>query len=287
MLDLIFRIKKNPLYMKDKIIQDRINSRKRFRFLPAWLGYLSIFLIPMIFVACAKFHDHDMIRVEHFRSCIIFSCYLQIIYFSYRALSNSFSLIVREREQRTFDSIITTIISPGDILLGKFWIASSPLLYELTLLFPVFVWAGLLTDIPFFKLLSVYLFTLGIIIFSVISCLWASARGRNTQNAHAWAGGIMGGIIFGTFIVTIFLSIICTILVPKNMYLVNQIASFPLFFNPFYSLTMILRLEDISMWDESQYFLMGPLLGILLLYPFLTVWFWKDTLKQLSVVPEE
>jgi hypothetical protein len=290
MLDLMFRIKINPLYIKDKIIQDRVNSRKRFRPLPAGLGYIAIFLLPMVFVALTLFHRHLLFNghtVGFIRGCIIFSCYLQIIYFSYRALSDSFSLIVREREQKTFDSIIGTALSPRDILFGKFWMAFYPLAYELTFFFPLFLCAGLLTKIPFFKLFLVYLLTMGVIIFSVISSLWASAKGKNIQQAHTWSSSIIGGMVLGTFLLSLFISFICSMFTFVDMNFVNHIMCIPLFLNPFYSLSVVLFLDNICRAGEHLYYIICPLLSILLLYPVLTVWFWKNTLKQLSVVPEE
>jgi hypothetical protein len=287
MLNFISQISKNPLYIKDRIIQERINSRRRFRYLPPGVGYFSILLVPMIIVFLIMYADHHSLEIEVLKGSFIFSCYLQIFYFCYRSISNSFSLIVGEKEQRTFDSIISTTLSPREILLGKFWIAFYPLAYELTLLFPLFLLTGLFTGIQFFKLITVYLFTMGLIVFTVITGLWSSARATNSQHAHSWASGIMGGIIVGTFIMSIILSLIGSFPVPYNS--VNRDIMFfsPLFFNPFASLSMILFLEEFSKTSMPAYYIIGTLISIFMVYPLVTVWLWKNTLKQFSWVSEE
>ncbi|MEQ8222607.1 MAG: hypothetical protein ABRQ37_09925 [Candidatus Eremiobacterota bacterium] len=287
MLNFISQINKNPLYIKDKIIQERINSRRRFRYLPPGICYLCLLLIPMAVTCFIMYMDEQRIDAGVIRGSFIFSCYLQILYFCYRAISNSFSLIVREKEQRTFDSIISTTMSPGEILSGKFWIAFYPLAWELTALFPLFFLAGICTGISFFKLITVYLFTMGLTVFTVITGLWSSAKTKNSQQSHSWASSIMGVLIIGTFIMSMVLSCVASIYIPCD-YHSREIVSFtPLFFNPVAGLSLILFAEEFSRNSILVYYISGALISMLVVYPLITVWLWKNSLKQFSWISAE
>ncbi len=287
MLNFISQINKNPLYIKDKIIQNRINSRRRFRYLPPGIWYLCLLLIPMVVTSLIMYMDNKTLEVEVIKGSFIFSCYLQILYFCYRAISNSFSLIVREKEQRTFDSIISTTMSPGEILSGKFWIAFYPLAWELTALFPIFFLAGICTGISFFKLITVYLFTMGLTVFTVITGLWSSTKTKNSQQSHSWVSAIMGVLIVGTFIMSMVLSCVASIYMPCD-YTHREIVSFsPLFFNPVASLSLILFAEEFSRNSVQAYYIAGTIITIFIVYPVITVWLWKNSLKQFSWISAE
>jgi len=284
----INRLIKNPLFIKDLIIQKRINNKNN-KHITSWTIYLLIYYFPIMIahIFTKGTTPEDIVfSSKVLKNCqysFILSCYIQILYYWYRGICESFSLFVREKEYKTFESIINTSLSPEDILIGKFWTVFYPLSFELTVLFPFFFSMGFLTGVPYIKLFSLYFLTIFFIAFSGTIGLWASVNSKTAENAHVLTCGIIGLILFAPFIFSFILVIICKYLFCGPVYV---IICLPLFLNPLFSLTQILFYgKEITF--ISLYYLIGSILTLVSVYSTTTLYLWKNIIKQLAVIPEE
>jgi len=216
LINFIRNMNYNPVYIKDRIIQERVTGKIWFPF-PSWTGYLTIALLPFLLTGfswynyrylhsdtyyeavdelycsdlCNTYSDdtYDPLYSKYswklfywyigkkLKSLFIISCYLQIIYFYIRINSSSSCIFKREKELKTSESIISTPLLPADILRGKFWGAFYPPAYELTVIFPIFFITGLAGGINFLKLIAIYLLTLWHLAFiTFIKLEWLSTE---------------------------------------------------------------------------------------------------------------
>ncbi len=285
MFDFIKELDNNPLYLKEKIIQKRGRGKRRFS-IPESTGYLAILLMPLFFLMAFNKWNYTILN-DGVKITFGITCYLQILYFCYRALSASFYLIVKEKEQRTFLSIITTPITPEEILKGKFLSAFCPVAKELTLLFPLFLLLGILAKLSILKLLGVYFLSMGYIIFIITGGLWASTIARNSQVAHSWTGGIIGFMPLGTYVFAMLMNVFVRIFT-DSCGLIEKATFFPLALNPFSHLSVLLYLDSYrhnNFMNEDFYIFFFCIVFTGLTYCLTGSFFWNNTLKRLRYIP--
>ncbi|MCD4783253.1 MAG: hypothetical protein K8T10_05395 [Candidatus Eremiobacteraeota bacterium] len=204
MIGLIKSFNQNPIYIKDQQIQKRLTSRNKLS-IPPWLGYLTILLLPLIMYSLFSI-KHPSFDVKDMRSIFIVTCFLQVIYFCYRGVSHSYNLITHEKEMKTYGNLISTMMSPREIVKGKFWMSFYPLAKELTIFFPLFFFIGFLLKVSIQSLIMIYIFGLIQIGFLSIVGLFFSARSRDSMSARSSAIGTLAFMVFGTYLIGILLS---------------------------------------------------------------------------------
>ncbi len=287
MFDFIKEINNNPIYLKEKIIRERGKKKRRFP-IPEWTGYLAILLMPLFFLMAFNKWNYNILN-EGIKVTFGITCYLQILYFCYRALSTSFSLIVKEKEQRTFTGIITTPVTAEEIMRGKFFSAFCPVVKELTILLPLFLLLGMFAKLTILKLLGVYFLSLGYIIFIITGGLWASTRARNSQTAHSWTGGIIGFMLLGTYVFAMLMNVFVRIFT-DSYGLIEKATFFPLALNPFSHLSVLLYMDSYwygNFMGKDFYIFFFCIVFTCLTYCLTGSFFWNNTLKRLKYIPEE
>jgi len=319
LINFIRNMNYNPVYIKDRIIQERVTGKIWFPF-PSWTGYLTIVLLP--FLITGVFYYFSDYRNSHYygyghiytpgkiiNSFFIISCYLQIIYFYIKVNASSSCLFKREKELKTSESIISTPLLPADILRGKFWGAFYPPAYELTVIFPIFFITGLAGGINFLKLIAIYLLTLWHLAFiTFIKLEWLSTElvkkdvcyieyiARMFKNKT-----IMNLIInfysnppdvkktenLTNYLVHWFLYILLFIFTLMPILIIFVTAASIAFTNPFFYMTLILYFEKIFSPSSLDIYLITYLFISIFVYFMFTEQAWKYALENIEHVPEE
>lgn len=227
MLSKLRSIFSNPIFIKDYNINKRRRKGKEIHISSFFLLVISLSLPFFLLGLLIRFSG---VGWEHF--CANYSsigllviAILQFIYFAYKSISCSFSLFSIEREHRTLDGLISTLLTPDDIILGKFMVAFFPLFLELTGYLPLMMSLGFLFCFSQLKILLIYFITLIFISFFTVLGLYCSLSTLNTQKANSRAVLISGFMIIGTLVID---GIICSLLgmmVPVATMLLNPMAS--------------------------------------------------------------
>jgi len=299
----------NPVYIIDRTVEKNLDRYKKL-VMPCWSGYLAIVLIPVILEVINILRHEDFYHSGTFRVYFFLSCFFQIIYFCCKTILNASPLFIREKEQKILESIITTTLTPQEILRGKFLTVFYPLAYELTVLFPLFLFTGHIAGVHFFKLLILYLLTLGQIAF-LITIKLAGATQKLVKNKEKRSqfyplnifNTEFGKKIAGPFVNTFesgkkysllkyaihllpVLAIIVFILVPVGIIFAFAMAA--AIINPFFY-TAIILFSDFTFKPSGiniYYFLLFLFIS-LSPYTVFPVLFWQNSVKNLSQVPEE
>lgn len=198
MLHYLDKLNNNPIYFKEIKIQGRINSRRKLR-IPSWSGYLAILLLPLALTLMLNTFKQRL-SLNDLRSVFMISVFLQVLYYIYRAASHAWGLISGEKEMKTYGNLISTGMSPDEIVKGKFWAAFFPLAKELTLLFPVFTAIGMLLQIPMLFLFLIYFLTVLFTAFFSMVGTYFSAREKTTAQSRENTVRTIAGLLVGTYI---------------------------------------------------------------------------------------
>ena len=121
------------------------------------------------------------------RSCLQTAGLFSLLCFAIRAVQSTSSSITQEREQRTFESMTSTLLGPSEVVVGKLWVAVAPLIRE------SFEWLPLALLLGFFghmtlAVAQLQLLTLTIIGFSALVGMLFSYWARSSQDAGRLAG---------------------------------------------------------------------------------------------------
>lgn len=122
------------------------------------------------------------------RNCLQTAGLFSLLAFAIRAVQSTASSITQEREQRTFESMTSTLMGPSEVVIGKLWVAVAPLVRECFEWLPVVLLLGVLSD----KTLAVaqlQLLSLTTIGFSALVGMLFSYWARNSQDS-----GRLGGV---------------------------------------------------------------------------------------------
>lgn len=197
---------KNPVVFKETREYPKGRGFK-FQLTLNTLFYPFMLIAPFIFVCIIyTFYDKNLTAFQRdltsiLRGCFIFSTGVQFFYILSSAASGTLHAFTREKEQKTYDSLVSTLMSPADIVYGKLVVGLYPVMKTLLLFSPLFILIGLLSDIPFRGLLIVFVYSLVFCLFCGIFGLFSSAWSATTGKAHNLATTLLGGTILGTFIV--------------------------------------------------------------------------------------
>lgn len=227
MLSKLRSIFSNPIFIKDYNINKRRRKGKEIHISSFFLLVISLSLPFFLLGLLIRFSG---VGWEHF--CANYSsigllviAILQFIYFAYKSISCSFSLFSIEREHRTLDGLISTLLTPDDIILGKFMVAFFPLFLELTGFLPLLMSLGFLFCLSQLKILLIYFMTLLFIHFFTVLGLYCSLSTLNTQRANSKAVLILGFLVIGTLVVDGLIWSLSVRIVPVVTMLLNPLAS--------------------------------------------------------------
>ncbi|MCA9796563.1 MAG: ABC transporter permease subunit, partial [Candidatus Eremiobacteraeota bacterium] len=150
------------------------------------------------------------------------SLFVHLVYFATRTGNQAARAMAGESERRTLESLLSTRMTPTEIYLGKLAVVSLPLLLELLVFSPVFLFAvGQVrhgTAINGLLLLGLT----GVVVSGISAFgLWASTTTMSTSKAGQWV--ITAGV--GAFLGGPIMDLICSVLGPNHNFLGFSLAS--------------------------------------------------------------
>jgi len=297
MFEAIRALNQNPIFAKEQQVHRRIHSQKKFA-MPSWTGYLSILLLPVLLGFLL-----NLIKVltpDDIKYFFIGSIVLQVLYYCYRGLSHSWNLIAREREMKSYDSLISTVMSPNEIVKGKFWSSFYPLALEIIALLPVFLLTGLLLRIKVLCLAFTFIFTILFAAFFSMAGLYFSARANNTVQARNNSIRLLAFMSIGTIIASFFISLFITLMTPilwkilglsasrTGILIISAIPSTLLYtINPLANISSILVIEFIPRSTGSfEWASIGFLTFSFIIYTVIGIILYRKTVKRIRMIPE-
>ena len=293
MIKFIKQLNNNPVFIKEMMAHERVNSRKKFR-LPSWVGYFAILLLPLVFTSL-MFIGRSRLSINDMKSTFMVVIVLQTLYFTYRGASHAWSLIAKERELKTLGNLLSTALSPKEIVLGKFWAAFYPLAKELTLLLPVFVGMGILLGVGIFPLLLVYIINLIYIAFFGMVGLYFSGRSKTVIQARNNSIRVIAGLIVGTFLLATLITVVVfsifggfrssqqlfgmILFIPSMiLYALNPISSV-------WALIVMISASGSRYSGMPSFFVTGYVAFNMVLYMVISYVLYKKTVKRIGDVP--
>lgn len=294
-LETIWALNRNPVFIKDQNIQKRIASHNKHVTSP-WIGYLTILLLPMVIISLMSITKFE-VSIDIMRYIFVGTCHLQVIYFCYRSIIHSHDLIIKEKELNTYDNLMTTLMSPQEIVLGKFWQSFYPLAWEVTILFPLFAFIGLALGVTALKLVMTYVFTHIFIAFFSLIGLNLSSRSKSTYSARGSA--ILAFVLF--LIGMPFFGIVISIIISNILGMYKGFESVTIFttaitqiitslVNPILNVSVVLLIDKIIMVLPKN----NPFLAaVIILHPILSIAtyiiigsiIFRKTVKRIELIP--
>ena len=287
----MFNLFKNPVFVKDRILESREKHTQLEDILYS-IRILAVVFAPIVIIGTVK-NQKDSIPIM---------LILQLIYLSYIAVSNSCNKISSERENRTYRSLIGTLLSPGEIFLGKFILAYKPIFLQTFYFFPIILTLGMLSEIKFTSLILILilaeLYILLITAFFTVIGIYCSTASKNSNESRQKSMAVLLFVIY----VSLFLAFTYfspmwryhttfedPYLLLGNRIFLNTHISFPIT-NTFNPITNLLIISNLGLFKLSNFsvccFISSWILGSFLFYLFLTGIISYKAIKKLGEVPE-
>ncbi|MCE1248527.1 MAG: hypothetical protein LWY06_17965 [Firmicutes bacterium] len=214
----------NPIYIKDLYIRKRQESKKKFR-IPGYVGYLAVLILPVtvlcsfqcIVNGASVFEEYNWQQITG--TAVAITVFLQLFYFVFKSITASFTLYSSEREQRTYGTLLSSLMTPEDILKGKFFVAFYPLFMELTGFFPVFFGLGMLLNMKIHQIFGTYILDLIVILFFTLLGLYCSLTSGSSAKAHSRSAFIAGFLLVGTLLIDGLISSIAHDFIPFTVFI--------------------------------------------------------------------
>lgn len=121
---------------------------------------------------------------------------LHLCYFTGKALVGAVRSVGRERERKTWECLLSSTLTPQHLYWGKFGAVLLPLLVELALALPAFVWFSSGLVYGWIALAGVTLVTVAWLVFLVAAGIWLSYH-LPTAAAATWGSALVAGLVLG------------------------------------------------------------------------------------------
>ena len=186
MLDFWRKLNENPVYIREMLFFGR-KQRKNYEVTAYGVMYLVLMLVPISSLLIFNHFNffslcNSPLKPEDFRGIFAGMLFLQCVCFFLLGL-NSHNLFTREREAKTFDNLISTVIRSEDTVMGKFWAVFRLPATILTIYLPVIMFIGLMVKISIPGLILFYLFSMVLCALSSMLGLYFSITSHNTKEA--------------------------------------------------------------------------------------------------------
>jgi len=273
----------NPVYIKEVNQEKNISKRKIVR-LPDWLGHIFILGLPFVMksVSGGGFLPSSVYDREVFGWAV----FPLILYLFYKGVNRSSHLITDEKEKKTIDSLISTYMTPQEIIKGKFWWAFYPLMMEIVLFAPLFIVAGLIFYVNTINLIMIFILNILVAGGGCMLGIYSSATSSDAKAARAKASNIFIFVVLvypilsslAVVILNLALSVLFRTEIFQKMYIFLNIIN-PLF------LAAAVFFTDPG-WDEMTlffcYFCFASGIGI---YLYIFYFLWNKTLTEVVRIP--
>ncbi|MDQ7821697.1 MAG: hypothetical protein RDV48_02765 [Candidatus Eremiobacteraeota bacterium] len=203
---MLSMLKDNPIYFKESRGLSR-NRNLLFQNVANAVVYPLILVAPFLIVAFITLADinggtRDFARrlTEILKGCFYFSAGIQFFYVLIASANATQFAFTREKEQKTYDSLICSLMTPQEILTGKLFTALYPVIGTLVLYSPLFFIMGLLSGAALEGLIVVFLFSIAFSLFCGVVSLYSSALAPTGQKAQSYLTSFMALLIIATWI---------------------------------------------------------------------------------------
>jgi hypothetical protein len=136
-------------------------------------------------------NDVQRLDSQAMRWGLLGALWLLLFYIAIRGCCFTASSVTGEKERRTWEDLALSGLSPGDLLSGKLTGALIMPAIQMTVVFPMLLFFTFSDNLTIIEVISVYLYSLALLITSAMLGLWASATSKTTHDAHGKALGIV------------------------------------------------------------------------------------------------
>ena len=201
----------NPIFLRSRRVAARALGSGPKAWLSRYGGGLLILLGPL---GCYLFFGFESVLRDPWGwprqvlgPILGFSAFLLVLYTVTRALNGTFSAISLEKEQKTYDSLLSTLLTSSDVVGGKLAAGLWPIVRELLVVSPLGVALGALAGYPLQALLFMGLCGCCALLFGMIG-LWASYSSPTSPLANRKGTGLTAALLIGGPLVDWFLHVI-------------------------------------------------------------------------------
>jgi len=192
----------NPIFFRESRVVKATKGVRFHKILNAIIYPLMYAIPPMFILLTYIMSGH----IDHFyrdltnilKGCFYFSAGVQFFYILISSLNGTQGAFTREKEQKTYDSLIATLMTLVEIYRGKYLSAMYPALLSLMAYSPLFILMGLAVRCTLSGLLTVLVFSLALALFSGAAGLFASLFSKDTRGSQTIVTGIYAALIMGT-----------------------------------------------------------------------------------------
>lgn len=190
----------NPIFVRSRQVERRALGSGLRAFLHKYGGGLLILFGPLglcLLFAADEIYDRPWSWFcDAMGPVLSFSAFLLVLYFTGRALNGTFNVITAEKEQKTFDTLVATRITPSELVVGKLASGLWPVLRELAVVAPLGIALGLVAGYPGPSLVFVLLCLSSAFFFSLIGLL-TSYSCSSTQRASRRSTALASFFLIG------------------------------------------------------------------------------------------
>ncbi len=231
------------LFSNNPVLEREVRGRLRFRrkganYANAWLGgILGVVILYFYTRGLAGLWRGKALDAQEFWGLLLYGLLVLVVLLA-PALSST--AITQERQQQTWDSLATTRLTGGEIVLGK-WVGRQVILWLLiALASPYLIGCAIRGGISLFAVLASLLFLLVTTAFYSVLGLFCSYQAKRTAAATATSLTLTALLCLGTVIVN---AVIGYFLANSDSFHGN---SSVMWLNPFFALSALLNLLNAN-----------------------------------------
>lgn len=208
MFEIFRKLNQNPIYIKECQVRERTRKKQK----PDLVTILIYLLYPVgLMIAVLSVVDIDNTTIGSIYLCINSFPYLIIVLldlcFCFKAVSHSWNSLSSEKEMMTYDNLLSTLLTPGEIIKGKFWSLFVPIAKEVLDFIPLFILLVLTHGIQFTSILLAVPFILIHVAFFTILGIYVSSRFKSTVESRNMGNRVLINYLGGTIVFAVFLSL--------------------------------------------------------------------------------
>jgi len=273
----------NPVFFRETRVHPR-NRGLRFHCTLPLIVYPLIFILPYLLVSLICLISGNISSYLCHMQRILSGCFtvalvVQFVYIFYTSASTQTSL-TKEKEMKTFEGLVASLMSPKEIVFGKLIVALYPALAAMLLFSPIFFGMGILAGMSIWGLFAVFVDSIGFMFFYGLLGLFASSISSKSRVAQTMAGHIMAFLILGTLAVDILIQM-------TLLYFSHGATFFPVlvFLNPVAGYVSAVLMSLNAARDLG---LLGPFWGVnFLLMALMGFAFWRGALRNVKSMNDD
>lgn len=200
----------NPVFRRELLY--RLRPQPSQRWVYVLMLALCLFAVGMVYLAALESVHGLASYWDLLTSTLVIEMFVVVA----GAPAVTANAISREREQRTWDLLVITLLKPHEVVLGKLAARALPLLFVLVLGLPMVLLCVIAHPSLWLSALMGTLTVLVTLALYSAAGLVASALSRNTVTATATAYLFAGGWVFGTLILWGLTSLLFPRIDPRN-----------------------------------------------------------------------